>query len=587
MAQKGIQVNLTGKFDYKEIISGIDKIKQNLSSIHIGEDISKNLKKSLEKIELDIPALKKLDGATELSQKEVDKYLKLLEKLSKEIKAFNNQLENTDFSGMSKIDITKIDTIDKKIKDAENKIKKAKQSLAEEFVATNFKNSKNKNINKIITDLFQVESSEIENKFKEIEDTTKQEYNKSIVRMEQFLSTAKAGDITGSNAKIINAFFGENSKAEVLKGQNSNLEQAIRNARNAVQKFGEGSNEAYEPVKKLVDLLNDPTVVRKDAKSSLFGENLATQQDINNLKEVKTHLGDIKTTLDEKKEVFSKDQADLIELVNDKTKATEEAIRGVKEAETETKKETKELTDRVDDYKNKLEENREEAEKMRKKQEALEATFGSLARRITSAVSAMAVFNKSMQIVRSAVRSVEELDAAFTQIAIVSERSSEEAWKMFDSFNKLAKQYSITTKDLTEGAKLFYQQGLSAADTMKMVEASTVSAALGEVTMTEAANTLTAAIQGYNESAAVAMDYTDKIAMVGAVSAADFNELSTAMEKTASSAYTAGIDFDHLLGMKNCSLIWKQIKNKCAKYWKIFRNLFDKINIRQSVGFMI
>ena len=44
------------------------------------------------------------------------------------------------------------------------------------------------------------------------------------------------------------------------------------------------------------------------------------------------------------------------------------------------------------------------------------------------------------------------------------------------------------------------------------------------------------------------MDYTDKIAMVGAVSAADFNELSVAMEKTASSAYTAGIDFDHLLG---------------------------------------
>ena len=163
-------------------------------------------------------------------------------------------------------------------------------------------------------------------------------------------------------------------------------------------------------------------------------------------------------------------------------------------------------------------------------------------------MSALAVFNKSTQIIRQAIKSVEDLDAAFTQIAIVSNQSGEAAWKMFDSFNKLAKQYSITTKDLTEGAKLFYQQGLNAADTMKMVEASTVSAALGEVTMTEAANTLTAAIQGYNESAAVAMDYTDKIAMVGAVSAADFNELSAAMEKTASSAYTAGIDFDHLLG---------------------------------------
>lgn len=541
-------VQLGASFDYSKVVEGINNIKKQLSSVHVGDDIAKNLKKSLEKIELDIPALKKLDGATELSVKEVDKYLKLLDKVGKEIKKFNSQLDSTDFSGMSKIDTAKIDAIDKKIKEAEARVKDAKKELAKEFVTTNFKNPKNKNINKIVTDLFQVEPNEIENKFKEIEDTTRQEYNKSINRMEQFLAKSKAGDITGSNAKIINAFFGEGSKAEVVSGQSTNLEKAIRRARNAVQEFGEGSEKAHEAAKDLVDILNSPTVIKKDSKSSLFGENLPTLDDINNLKEVKTHLGDIKTTLDEKKEVFSKDQADLIGLVNDKTKATEEAIRGVKEAETETKKETKELTDRVDDYKNKLEENREEAEKMRKKQEALEATFGSLARRITSAVSAMAVFNKSMQIVRSAVRSVEELDAAFTQIAIVSERSSEEAWKMFDSFNKLAKQYSITTKDLTEGAKLFYQQGLNAADTMKMVEASTVSAALGEVTMTEAANTLTAAIQGYNESAAVAMDYTDKIAMVGAVSAADFNELSAAMEKTASSAYTAGLDFDNLLG---------------------------------------
>ena len=202
----------------------------------------------------------------------------------------------------------------------------------------------------------------------------------------------------------------------------------------------------------------------------------------------------------------------------------------------------------LQETKQKASEAETELQRLQRQGEALEQTFGSLVRRIENSVSALAVFNKSTQIIRQAIKSVEDLDAAFTQIAIVSEQSSEQAWSMFDSFNKLAKQYSITTKDLTEGAKLFYQQGLNATDTMKMVEASTVSAALGEVTMTEAANTLTAAIQGYNESAAVAMDYTDKIAMVGAVSAADFNELSTAMEKTASSAYTAGIDFNHLLG---------------------------------------
>ncbi len=42
---------------------------------------------------------------------------------------------------------------------------------------------------------------------------------------------------------------------------------------------------------------------------------------------------------------------------------------------------------------------------------------------------------------------------------------------------------------------------------------------------------------------------TDKFAAVGAFSAADFHELSVAMEKVASSAYSAGMSFDYTLGM--------------------------------------
>ena len=66
--------------------------------------------------------------------------------------------------------------------------------------------------------------------------------------------------------------------------------------------------------------------------------------------------------------------------------------------------------------------------------------------------------------------------------------------------------------------------------------------------MSKAADMLTAAIRGYSVEADQAMSYTDKIAAVGAESAADFTELANAMEKVASSASTAGVDFNHLLG---------------------------------------
>ena len=44
------------------------------------------------------------------------------------------------------------------------------------------------------------------------------------------------------------------------------------------------------------------------------------------------------------------------------------------------------------------------------------------------------------------------------------------------------------------------------------------------------------------------MDVTDKISEVAIASAADFDEISTAIEKVASSAANAGLDLDHLMG---------------------------------------
>ena len=548
MAEK-YKIQLSSSFDYQEVIKGLGEIKKQLSSIHVGDDIAKDLKKSLEKIELDIPDLKGLEGATEISRKEADKYIKILDKLNKEIQKFSNQLNDTDFTeSFSKIDTTKLDELNEKIERAEARLKESQHELAETFISTNFEGNSSKTIENAILQLFEVDPDEIKNKFEEIETNTKTEYEESINRMEQLLRNSKANDIAKSNAKIIDTFYGEDSKVEVASGKHNELESAIRVARKEILELAEGSDKARGYAKELLDLLNDPKYINKnnDPNATVFG--LPSLQQIQELEQVKLKIDDIQKVIKENQDIFTPDQAEIINLLAEKVKLLEERFNSLESVEKNTKEATDDLSKKIEEASDNMNKGAKESDEYRIKNQALEATFGSLAHRIESTVSALAIFNKSMQIVRNAVKSVEELDAAFTQIAIVSEQSSEQAWKLFDDFNKLAKQYSITTKDLTEGAKLFYQQGLSAADTMKMVEASTVSAALGEVTMTEAANTLTAAIQGYNESAAVAMDYTDKIAMVGAVSAADFNELSTAMKKTASSAYTAGIDFDHLLG---------------------------------------
>ena len=545
MADKYL-VQLSGSFDYTEVTKGIQEIKKQISSIHLGDEIAKDLKKSLEKIEIDLPGLEKLSKQTELSNKEAEKYSKLIEKITKEIIAFNAEVEKTDFkSTLSKIDTSKLEELDKKILEVENRIKEAKRVLAEGFIKSEFNGNKSAALNNAITQLFDVKPEEVRNKFSQIETTITAQVDESITKVEQVLqSKTKAKDFS-SGKRIIEAFFGEDSGVE-LATKVDTLKEKFNEIVGEYRNFSAGSEEARQKAKELLDLLNNPEYFKNEKGATPFG--LPTQQDLNLLSQLEDRITKIEEILKEKKPIIEEDESKRLALVEQRVTALETALKELTEGKEKTQKAGKQLVDTLEEESDKLNEASRRADENNRQYQALQNTFGGLIHRIESTISAMAIFNRSMQIVRNAIQSVEDLDAAFTQIAIVSEQSSEQAWSMFDSFNKLAKQYSITTKDLAEGAKLFYQQGLNAADTMKMVEASTVSAALGEVTMTEAANTLTAAIQGYNESAAVAMDYTDKIAMVGAVSAADFNELSLAMEKTASSAYTAGIDFDHLLG---------------------------------------
>lgn len=149
---------------------------------------------------------------------------------------------------------------------------------------------------------------------------------------------------------------------------------------------------------------------------------------------------------------------------------------------------------------------------------------------------------------RQATSFIRDLDKDMVQIGLVLEQTSDKVWKNFNTYSSMANRLSTTTSDVTAAMKLFYQQGLNTVEVNKMVEASAIAAALGESTMAEASETLTSIINSYNLSANEALSVTDKISQVAIVSAADFGELSTAIEKVASQAATVGLDLDHMMG---------------------------------------
>lgn len=158
------------------------------------------------------------------------------------------------------------------------------------------------------------------------------------------------------------------------------------------------------------------------------------------------------------------------------------------------------------------------------------------------------VFEKFTQAIMQAVQATKEMDKDMTQIGLVLGKTSQQVWRSFDTYAKSAERLNTTVADLTSGMKLFYQQGLNTTEVNKMVEASAIAAALGETTLAEAAETLTSVVNSYNLTAHEAMEVTDKISQIAIVSAADFGEISVAIEKVASSAASAGLDLDHMVG---------------------------------------
>ena len=552
MANQGYTVKFTGQFDISQVTKGIADIKKQMSNSHIGEDLRKQLETALGKVEANIPALEKIAGKGEYNKKDLQSFQKLVQEVSKDMLTLNKLAKEADFSAsFSEIDTNKIKKFEEQLNEVENKVK----SLKKEIIKSVDDNSETKievGMEAIIDQLLSINPNDIEKRFDEIVEETVNKSEQAKQEIEQAL--AGRSKAFKQNSDVIEFLYGKDSGVSINRGFGGKAVEALQQAKEAIQNLNKGEEveDASKKLERLYQLVtgtgefegafNNPNGI----KVAFDGIISAIQS--GNFDKIKDLLPTLEEFSKQKFSFIEEAENEKIKLTAEFTEFLNERLQNLSNTGEFTKEQIESIIQALGLMNTQLDKGSDKLDKEETQIKAINETFGSLARRIESTISAMAVFNRSMQIVRSAINSVKELDAAFTQIAIVSEQSSEEAWKMFDSFNKLAKQYSITTKDLTEGAKLFYQQGLSAADTMKMVEASTVSAALGEVTMTEAANTLTAAIQGYNESASVAMDYTDKIAMVGAVSAADFNELSAAMEKTASSAYTAGIDFDHLLG---------------------------------------
>ena len=148
--------------------------------------------------------------------------------------------------------------------------------------------------------------------------------------------------------------------------------------------------------------------------------------------------------------------------------------------------------------------------------------------------------------VSGALKTVKELDATMTEAAVVTEFDVSDMWEKLPTYSAQAQQLGVSINGMYQATTLYYQQGLKTNEAMAIGVETMKMARIAGMESADATKAMTAALRGFNmelnETSATRVN--DVYSELAAVTAADTEQIATAMSKTASIAAAANMEFE-------------------------------------------
>ena len=169
--------------------------------------------------------------------------------------------------------------------------------------------------------------------------------------------------------------------------------------------------------------------------------------------------------------------------------------------------------------------------------------FGDRIKQFLGLAGAIEVLKRAA---RSAFESVSELDKVMTDMAVVTDLKVGDYWKQLPEHTERANELGVAIKDVYEAETLYYQQGLKSNEVTAMSTQTLKMARIAGLSAADATDKMTAALRGFNMELdeTSAQRVADVYSELAAITAADVDEISSAMSKTASIASSAGMEFE-------------------------------------------
>ena len=203
------------------------------------------------------------------------------------------------------------------------------------------------------------------------------------------------------------------------------------------------------------------------------------------------------------------------------------------------------FTGKVQQSQNVMAKTADSLQRIHKEEFGMQRQIEMVDRQIQSYFGLTQILRKVMNIARQAMGTVKELDKAMTETAVVTNFDVGDMWEKLPQYTAMANQLGATINDVYKATTLYYQQGLNMSQAMGIAEQTLKMARIGGIDAAEATNMMTAALRGFNMqiNEMSAQKVNDVYSKVAAMSASNTKELGEAMERTASIANSAGMEF--------------------------------------------
>lgn len=331
-----------------------------------------------------------------------------------------------------------------------------------------------------------------------------------------------------SYAKDIESYDKLNNKIKELQKEYTELTKTKKH-----------NKKEAEELSKKITFLNSV----QESTSSVIKETIKTKTSaINKAKKELQTLKEKTKTLQEEREELLKNASAESQL----SKEQEASLTQSKELYTQTTNAVQNKERALNSHKKELQNAERNTKALNEQTDKTDKKFNKAAKQIITYGAALRVLRR---LARETIRTITEMDEALTGMAIVTNKSRQEAWELVGEFQNLARETGKVSSEIASMATKFYQQGKGTRQVLVLTEAAAKAATVAGISGADSINYLTNAINGFQLSASQAMSVSDKFASLAASAATNYEELAIALSKTAAQANLAGMSIDFTLGL--------------------------------------